>query len=289
MSLRSIADDKRDLLPDWLRVELQARVESEIGLPVLPDTACRVMAACQDEHSDLRELAELVTHDQSIATHVLRVANSVGFAPKAPILSLRQAISRLGLSTISDIAIAVAIKQRVFSVPGNEGRIRELWLHSSATACYAQDIAVLLDRNRDSAFLLGLLHDVGMPITMQAVCDVVRERGTSPVLPGVMEAAMAEFHCEFGARIAQHWRLGPNISSAIHYHHDPVGAKHLRDEVLVVTLADELAYWALNNSQAETDFALDPHAALDVNLSAQDLHTLLRSRGRILELSSAFQ
>jgi HD-like signal output (HDOD) protein len=290
--IRSSTGDGAERLPDWLLEHLRARIVGEVGLPVLPDTACRVMAACQDEHSDLRELAELVTHDQSLATHVLRVANSVAFAPKAPIHSLPQALGRLGLSTVSDIAIAVAIKQRVFTVPGYERRIAELWLHSAASACYAQDIALLLGRNRDSAFLWGLLHDVGMPIAMQAVCDIVKERGSGAVSPEVMEAAMLAFHCEVGGRMAQRWRLGPHVCCAIWFHHDPVGAKDLRDDVLVVTLADELAHWALDDSRGEADFRLEEHPVLDVmdaKVSAEDLHALLRSRERILELSRVFQ
>jgi putative nucleotidyltransferase with HDIG domain len=280
--------DNQDSVPEWLGRELRLRIEGEIGMPVLPDTACRVMAACQDVHSDLRELAELVTHDQSLATHVLRVANSIAFAPKAPILSLRQALGRLGLSTVSDIAIAVALKQRVFSVPGYEARIRELWRHSTASACYAQDIALLLGRDRDTAFLCGLLHDVGMPIALQTVCDVVRERGGGPIAPAAMEAAMLQFHCEFGTRIAQRWRLGPHVCSAIRYHHDPVGATHKREEVLIVTLADELAYWAWDESRTEEDFTLESRRDSQ-GVSDQDLHTLLHSRKRIQQLSLAFQ
>jgi len=247
------------------------------------------MAACQDERSELHELAELVTHDQSLAAHVLRVANSVAFAPKAPIHSLRQAISRLGLSTVSDIAIAVAIKQRVFAVPGHEKRIRELWRHSVATACYARDVALLLSRDLDSAFVCGLLHDVGMPITMQAACDLAREHGDVFIPPEVMEAAMHEFHCEFGGRVAQRWRLAPQAASTIRYHHDAIGAKNLREDVLLVALADELADWAPDDTLEEGDFALERPPIRDLNVSPEDLQTLLRSRGRILEIARAFQ
>lgn len=277
------------LVPSWLRDALRARLEGEIGLPVLSATACRVMAACQDEHSELRELAELVTHDQSLATHVLRVANSVGFAPKAPIQSLRQAIARLGLSTVSDIAIAVAIKQRVFTVPGHEARIRQLWLHSTACACFAKDIAQLLGGDQDSAFLGGLLHDVGMPIVMQAVCDLARERGTAPVSAAVMEEAMREFHCDFGTRVIQRWHLGPQVLSAIQHHHDPLGAQHFRDEVLTITLADELAYWAPDDAQDEEDFLLGRSLSRALEVSEDQFHSLLHSRNRILALARAFQ
>jgi len=284
MPLGSIASDKQDVLPHWLRERLRARVEGEIRLPVLPDTACRVIAACRDEHSDLRALAELVTHDQALAAHVLRVANSVAFAPKAPIEDLRQALSRLGLSTVSDITLALAIKQRAFSVPGHESRIRELWLHSAATACYAQEVAQVSHGKRDSAFLLGLLHDVGMPITMQIVCDIVRERATDPVPQATMEQAMSEFHCELGARLAQSWRLGPQVSSAIRYHHDPAAAKPLASVIEVVALADELAYWALDESRTEEDFT----AGRELAVAQESLPALLNLRAHVLELSRAF-
>jgi putative nucleotidyltransferase with HDIG domain len=170
------------------------------------------MAACRDEHADLGRLAELVTHDQSLATHVLRVANSVGFGARVPVHSLRHAIGRLGLSTLSDVAIAVALKQRVFEVRGHEERIRELWLHSVTAACYARDVATLLAQDHESAFLCGLLHDVGMPIVLQATCDLAREQRKEPVARAVLEAAMAAFHRELGARMAQRWRLGPRVA-----------------------------------------------------------------------------
>jgi putative nucleotidyltransferase with HDIG domain len=288
MAAGSIAEPELRL-PEWLRAALQARLAEEVGLPVLPATACRVMAACQEERSELGELAELVTHDQALAAHVLRVANSVAYAPKAPILSLRQALTRLGLSTVSDIAIALAIRQRVFSVPGHEDRIRQLWLHSTATACYAQDVALLLKHDMEHAFLCGLLHDVGMPIVMQAICDLVRAGSCGPVPPAVMEAAMREFHCAFGGRMAQRWRLGPQVSTAIYHHHDPAGAHDLYEGVLIVTLADALACWASDDTQGEEDFRLEGPAGDGAGLSPEQVQALLGSRARILEHASAFQ
>src|SRR5262245_19202607 len=99
---------------------LRARVAGELDVPVLSTTATRVLANSRDENGDLDELTELIASDQSLAAHVLRVANSAGQAPLVPILSLHQAIGRLGLATVGDVAIAIALKERVFSVPGRE-------------------------------------------------------------------------------------------------------------------------------------------------------------------------
>ncbi len=272
-------------LPDALREALRGHVDQELGLPLLPETATRVMAACQDENSDLQELAELVTHDQSLAVHILRVANSVAYAPREPILSIPQALGRLGLSTVSDISLAVALKERAFRVPGHEPRIRELWLHSVVSACYAREIAQLLRRNLDSAFLCGLLHDVGMAIVMQTVCDLVPPAGISRE---VMESAMAEFHCEVGARIAQRWRLGPWIASAIRWHHEPSGARLLQEEVSVIALADELADWALVEDGEDRGFSLDQAMGSCLGLAENQLQLLMHARPRVLRVALAF-
>jgi len=276
-----------DPLPPWLCAELEKRAEGELRLPVIPDTACRVMSACQDSRSDLRDLERLVTHDQSLAAHVLRVANSVAYAPKATIVSLRQAIGRLGLSTVSDIALALALKQRVFSVPGHEERTKELWRHSAAAAGYARSVAQLLQRNIESAFLSGLLHDVGMPIVMQAASDIAREHGTT-LAPEVMEAAMDRYHAAYGLRLAERWRLGPWVGVAILHHHDPSGAKVLHDDVLVITLADALATWALDGSLEETDFASVPGAPAATLIADDQLLALLGQRKSVVGLASAF-
>jgi putative nucleotidyltransferase with HDIG domain len=277
----------QDPLPSWLRTELEKCAQGEPRLPVLPDVACRVMSACQDARSDLRELERLVLHDQALAAHVLRVANSVAYAPKATIVSLRQAIGRLGLSTVSDVALALALKQRVFSVPGHESRTKDLWRHSAATAGYARAVAQLLQRNMESAFLSGLLHDVGMPLVMQAASDLARERKVA-LTPVEMEAAMDQFHGVFGARLAERWRLGPWVGVAILHHHDPSAARMLQDDVLVITLADALATWALDESQDDTTFAAQPGSSAAI-LGEEQLIALLGQRRSMVALASAFQ
>lgn len=274
-------------LPAGLRDLLRARIQGEVSLPLLPDNAARILAACQDARSDMSTLAQLMEHDPSLAAHILRIANSAGYAPLIPILSLQQAIGRVGLATVSDVAIALVLAQRVFSAPGYEARIRTLWRHSAVTAYYAKEIAELLRRDFDSAFLCGLLHDVGMPITLQIVCDLEREGAVPPVSPEAMEAAMAEFHAELGARVAKAWKLGPWVGLVILHHHDPAAAKYHPLEIPVVALADRLAYWAVDPGAEEGDFHIDKELLAALHLHEGALMSLLRRRARVLEAAEA--
>jgi HD-like signal output (HDOD) protein len=164
---------------------LRARVDGELGLPLLSDIAGRVMAVCQDARGDLQELADLVTHDQSLAVHILRVANSAAYAPRGPILSLQQAIGRLGLSTVRDVAIAAlsrSVSSRFWLPPAFATcgcTLRNRVLREGGCSTAAQEL--------DSAFLCGLLHDVGMPIVMRVVCDMARNQASDPVPTPVVE------------------------------------------------------------------------------------------------------
>ena len=113
---------------------LQQKINTDLELPFLPETAAEVVASCNSGDCDARELAELLQRDQSLASHVLRVANSAAYAPKEAIVSLQQATSRLGVATICEIAIAVSLHGNVFRVPGHKVRVRELWIHSATSA-----------------------------------------------------------------------------------------------------------------------------------------------------------
>jgi len=278
--------DANRALPAWLEQELEQALAGKLDLPVLPDTAARVLALCRDERSDLRELAQLVQRDQTLAAHVLRVSNSVAYAPKQPIVSLQQALGRLGLSTVSDIAIAVAMKQRVFQVPGHEARMRELWRHSALAAGYALEVARLVGRNPETAFLAGLLHDVGMPIVLATALEACKRKKVLPATRGELEQAMLAFHCRYGAELARRWSLGSWVEAAIADHHDPARARVLREEVTVVAVADLLAEWA---AEPEEGDAPGPERFVGLPLEEDQRQSLVESRARVLDLASAFQ
>lgn len=281
--------EARARVPEWLREALLARLHKKFELPVLPDTAARVLALCHDERSDLRELAQLVQRDQALAAHVLRVANSVAYAPKSPIVTLQAALGRLGLATVSDIAIAVAMKQRVFTVPGHELRMRALWRHSALTAGYSTEVARLFGRNAETAFLAGLLHDVGMPIVLASALELHKQRKCLPETRGELEDAMCAFHCEFGAELARRWGLGPWVEAAASDHHEPAKASVLRADVALVTLADLLAEQTEDEARPPEELEAELAAFRALELSSEARASLLDSRARVLDLASAFQ
>src|SRR5690348_9088012 len=104
-------------LPEKVAALLRDRIAAgTLELPVLPEVAAEVVARTGREECDLRALADLVRRDQAMATHFLRVANSPLYLPKTKIVSLQQALARLGMSAVREIALLISVKTRTFQV-----------------------------------------------------------------------------------------------------------------------------------------------------------------------------
>ncbi len=86
----------------------------KIELPLLPTVATEVLSSSLDEHSDAARLAGLIQQDQSLATHVIRVVNSPAFRGAIEVVALQQAIARLGMERIREIALSASLKSCVF-------------------------------------------------------------------------------------------------------------------------------------------------------------------------------
>lgn len=269
-----------------LRRELVRRIETcELELPVLPDIASRVLALCQDQDGDARELGELIQRDPALAGNVLRIANSAAYASREPIVSLQQAISRLGMTTMGDLAIAAAVNGNANAIKGREEEMRFLRTHAAATGVWSREVARHRRRNVEAAFLSGLLHDVGRPIMLRAILDLARG---SAIEESVIQSFVDEFHASVGARLIDHWKLPHWIAAAVDGHHDISRAGEHADLAATIMLGDELAHWSqAPDAQREERVRKLPILAL-LSLYPEDLDELFARHAIVETTTKAF-
>jgi putative nucleotidyltransferase with HDIG domain len=274
-------------VPEQLQAALLARIEAgDIELPLLPDVVWQVMDISASDDTDARKLSELIHRDQALAGHILRVANSPAYMALMPILSLQQAVSRLGMVQLAEIAFAVSLQTRVFEVPGYEREVRSLWHHSVGTAAYASEIARRRRKNVEGSFLCGLLHDVGKPITLQILVDEQRALGYT--LPTSAAAAIVEaYHTHVGSLLAAQWSLPSHVSESIVYHHDYLTAPTQPEAVMVTRLADLLSYHFLMPDIFNAESVFEHPVIADLNLYPDDVETLLAMRDKIQAIIEA--
>jgi HD-like signal output (HDOD) protein len=219
---------------------------AELELPVLPETAARVVAIASSEEASSGALARLISGDPALAAHVMRVASSAAYQPRSPIESLTHAISWLGMSEVADIAFTVAVQGKLLNVPGQKARVQRLWKCAVATAVWSRIVAETTARSGEAFYLTGLLHEIGKPVCLQTVAELAR-RAATPLIESEFDALVAEYHVEVGAQIATAWKLPPTVVDVIRGWAQWAEAGDHKDACAVVYLAHHLATGMIEN------------------------------------------
>jgi len=205
---------------------LMARAHELAPLP--PSTVTLVeMSANPDCHLD--DIADLVEFDQALTIRLLRAANSAFSASAVPVVTVREAVARMGTQQVLDLAIAAGVRSflqaRVPAYGLDEGA---LWRHSVAAAVSAESVnkfcGVPVPRE---SFTAGLLHDVGKLVMgrylgPEILESIRRAQEVDHLEPMAAERKLLNVHHgELGGLIAQHWRLPSRIVQGITHHHTP--------------------------------------------------------------------
>lgn len=228
-------------VPKAILDELSWRVaQGKVDLPLLPGVAMEVTNVAAQESTDSRAIAELLRKDQAMAAHVLRVVSSPVYSGRTQIVSLQQAVARLGVQKIREISLAIAFRVGVFKLKGFEAEVSSMFQHSVSAAMFAQEVARATRRNVEDAFMCGLLHDVGRPVILQALVQILNEQKVIVATSAVI-AATGDLHTDVGGSLAESWGLPEAVEMSIRHHHSPNPPDAQATSVRITALADELA------------------------------------------------
>lgn len=194
-------------------------------LPSVPAIAATVIALVEDPNASADDLRAVIERDPALAARILKVANSSLFGFSRRIETLRHAIALLGFRTVKNLVLGASMKE-VFKRFGLTERL--LWEHATRAGAVAARLTdhPSIDVDREEAFTLGLLHDLGKialnnaaPEEYSRVVARVYNEGVTFV---VAERDLFGFdHAELGALVAEKWKLPPRLETAIRLHHTP--------------------------------------------------------------------
>lgn len=247
--------------------------DNKIEVPMLPDVANQVLTLSNDPESDAAQLAKLIQSDQALAGHVMRIANSAAYTPNASMVSLQQAVARLGMSLITEIALAASLNTKIFKAPTYENRINDIWDHALCTAFWGKEVARVSKKNVEAAFLCGLLHSIGKPVILQTIFDYSEWHDVSVSLDEVAVLEEA-FHVKYGEVVVRKWKMPVIVQESVHYYLDYKNAKNNRDQAMVTFGATLLAKAMQSGQEAAFDEALKDPVFADLNLYEDELEIL---------------
>lgn len=209
-------------------------------LSTIPVVLKRVMDLTSDPASSAHELYDVISHDQSLAERVIRLANSPFFGHPGAVGDIHQAIMLLGYEKIRNISMGMS----VFMIPSkkDDRHLKGFWAHSYEVAYVAAVVARISTMvNPGSAFLAGLLHDAGRLVFFNLSGD----GGNSIIATDdLLDRERALFGCDHalaGSWLAEKTNLPEELVVAVRYHHQPSGANRFQDMVSVVSLSEALS------------------------------------------------
>jgi HD-like signal output (HDOD) protein len=193
------------------------------SIPTMPGAAQKAFSLATDPNAEARDFVEVIESDEALSGRVVKIANSVFYDRGSNPNTIEAAVTVIGLNELRALLSATSLSE-IF--PSKHPLRNTLWTNDIATALAARTLArQLAPEMEDSAFLAGLMHDVGKLLLLQRcpeeyvrVVRIVETEG----LP-FQEAEVRRFpfsHTEVGQLIAEQWRFGPELTQAIRGHHD---------------------------------------------------------------------
>lgn len=192
-----------------------------IELPTYPGVALQLQRVINTDNYGIDQLVRLVEADGALASHVLRAANSAFFRASTPVTTLPQAISRVGASELSNIAIAGTLGVQSSLEGPLAAMRRESWRRSLVGAILSQTLAKSRRLDPGEAFLAGLLHDFGETIAYRTFEVVLEQHPEAEPMNAMQWQWHAQrFHVELGMALAADWNLPAVLLESVMRHHD---------------------------------------------------------------------
>ena len=214
----------------------------------LPAIAQKVIQVAEDSESDADDLVQVIEQDAAVAARIMKVVNSSYCGTRGDVADLKTALTLLGNDRVRNLALAVSIGN-LFGRQSPFGQLdpERLWDHSVCVATISRLVAQRTKTcNPDEAYLVGLLHDLGLLFINQHLHKltprVLARCGTGVSLCEAERAVLAFDHAQLGAYVAWRSNFPERLLLAIDFHHDPANCPEAgADLTRVVSVANYLA------------------------------------------------
>jgi putative nucleotidyltransferase with HDIG domain len=225
---------------------------SQVGaLPSAPEPYVRLVAELRAPNASVGRVADIVAEDVGMSAKILQFVNSAFFGIRRRVSEPQQAISLLGLSTVTALVLSVKVFGEFEHASTAALNVSALASHSLSVAAWARAIARTERASiqlQDDTFTAALLHDVGKLILATHFTDryiaAIRlaARESLPVWAAERETVGSD-HARVGAYLLGLWGFADTIVEALAYHHEPEHCGHTAfTPVVAVHAADALQH-----------------------------------------------
>lgn len=185
-------------------------------LPTLPAIALKIRKTAEDPNANLNRMAEVIKLDPSLSVRMIKIANSAYLGGRVKVESIQQAVTRIGLTQIKNIATALAMEQ--LYVSKNEvikKYLDQIWkrnINVMANAMALFQLYIIRTKTRDLDIdvmtLAALLHNIGvLPILTEA-----ERYAETYANPKFLNQAIHKLAGRIGGAITREWEVGDEFT-----------------------------------------------------------------------------
>jgi len=178
--------------------------------PELPKVAMEMMELSHKVEVPVERIAAVLQRDAVLAARVLQRARSVFYAGTAKIETLEAALVRLGTVALRNLVLESAVHSKVFRSKEFEKPMERLRCHTIAVAHLSRLIGARAKLGAETAYLCGLMHDVGIAGALLVVAPAY-----SSIDPAVLWPALGMVHDRVGAALVQLWGLPEEVANVV--------------------------------------------------------------------------
>lgn len=183
-------------------------VNNRLELPARPEIALKIQELTNHPDAGVAELTEVIQRDGTIAGALLHTTNSPLFRGATEILSVRDAVMRLGFRNTRMLTTSLALRQ-TFKAKHAMTRqaMKSVWadgVHCSAFSYVLSDVLKILHRER--ALLAGLVAGIGAVPIIQ----FIEKRESNPQLDQI-ERLADKLSSITGVLVINYWSLGEDL------------------------------------------------------------------------------
>lgn len=222
-----LTDEQQVLVVELSSAIREYASKDDSGPKSLPTASLRILNLVAQNDVEITELSSAINQDPALTTAILRVANSAVLGGVGQIATVRDAVTRLGISESGRVAGAVAAKT-LFSAKSKSAQalFEKPFLDLHVQAATAAGGAAFLAMERavgrsDLAYLGGMLHDVGKSLALGAMAGLALDnKAPREIDPEVLFHVLEDLHVELGAEAHERWALPQYLTALCASHHD---------------------------------------------------------------------
>lgn len=199
-------------------------------LPSPKGVALAILELCNSEGANYSELARIAQVDPALAGRLIRQANSAYTASRRPAVSVIEAINRLGLATVRNLALGFSLIDEYREGPCKAFDYQTFWSHSLLMALAMQHLSAKSGAGSiDELFACGLLARIGCLALATAYPreyeELLQAEEDIPLLQRERQRLHTD-HNELSTALLLEWGIPPSLAEPIYHHENPDAADY---------------------------------------------------------------